>query len=624
MRRRLLVLAVVVWAALAGLVAPPSPAAAAECVVDELLVNSCRPWLGATAGKYPQVASSFRAQIAYHEQRIGRPLDIVHSYHPPGNLPLSADERYFINRPDTMAYINWKPTVAWIDAAGRNATVNAQIDRVADAFLSVAPKKVFLTLSHEPENDVSTGHCTTPRSTARGGSPADYRAMWRNVHDRFEARGVDNVVFVMNYMNWAPWDCLVDDVWPGNDLVDWVTFNGYGGPSFPDYVHEVSRFYDLLTRMSNAEHDFLAKPWGIAEWSVRNASEQLGISYFSQARAALESGRFPKLEMHMAFDMVGGDGNENRVAYTRDGVYSRPKMDAYAAFANSPAFAGAGSADTSPPTAPRNLRSTAVTATSVGLAWDPATDDRGVARYRVYRNGAQVGSPTGTTFTDAAAPSGATLAYTVRAVDGAGNESEASTPLAVTTPHADPVPTVPGGVTATNTQSYLVTVTWNGSTGGGGSGVAAYRIYRNGSTTPLGTVGGAQRSFRDYLVTAGTRYSYRVVAVDGLGTASAPSAAATDRTAAKTERVAPSRPTGMRVTSTSASSIGLAWTASTDNTGVRGYRVYRNEVYVGATTTTAWTDAGLSPGTAYTYRVVAFDSSANLSWSSSRITRSTT
>jgi hypothetical protein len=165
MGRRLLTFGVVLWSALAGVVTIQSSAAAADCVVDEILVNSCRPWLGATAGKYPQVSSGFRSQIAYHEQRIGRPLDIVHTYHPPGDMPLTADERYYINRADTISFINWKPTVRWIDAAGGNATVNAQIDQVADAFLSVAPNKVMLTLC--------TSRRTTSRSaTARTPGPA--------------------------------------------------------------------------------------------------------------------------------------------------------------------------------------------------------------------------------------------------------------------------------------------------------------------------------------------------------------------------------------------------------------------------------------------------------------------
>jgi chitinase len=62
-------------------------------------------------------------------------------------------------------------------------------------------------------------------------------------------------------------------------------------------------------------------------------------------------------------------------------------------------------ADTTPPSVPANLRSPSQTTTSVALAWDASTDNTGgsgVAGYDVFRDGALVGSPTTTTFTNTA------------------------------------------------------------------------------------------------------------------------------------------------------------------------------------------------------------------------------
>src|SRR4051812_46897587 len=177
--------------------AQPVAAAPEGCVVTDTLVNPCRPWLGANVGKYPDVATGLRAQTEAHEQRIGRQLDVVHSYHPPGNLPLTADELYFVNRPDTLLFVNWKPAARWAAAAGGNAAVDAQIDLVADRIAAVAPHRIFLTLHHEPENDVSSGSCTKNATGAGAGSPADYRNMWRNVRERFDARGATNVVWAV-------------------------------------------------------------------------------------------------------------------------------------------------------------------------------------------------------------------------------------------------------------------------------------------------------------------------------------------------------------------------------------------------------------------------------------------
>ncbi len=63
----------------------------ASCTVSPILVNSCRPWFGGTASDYPQVARDKKSQILYHEQRIGRQLEIAHTYHGYGDNAL--DER---------------------------------------------------------------------------------------------------------------------------------------------------------------------------------------------------------------------------------------------------------------------------------------------------------------------------------------------------------------------------------------------------------------------------------------------------------------------------------------------------------------------------------------------------
>jgi chitodextrinase len=74
---------------------------------------------------------------------------------------------------------------------------------------------------------------------------------------------------------------------------------------------------------------------------------------------------------------------------------------------------------------------------------------------------------------------------------------------------------------------------------------------------------------------------------------------------------APTVPTNLTATAKSSSSIALAWTASTDNVGVAGYKILRGGTQITTTTATSFTDTGLSPGTAYSYQVIAYDA-ANL------------
>lgn len=82
---------------------------------------------------------------------------------------------------------------------------------------------------------------------------------------------------------------------------------------------------------------------------------------------------------------------------------------------------------------------------------------------------------------------------------------------------------------------------------------------------------------------------------------------------------APSTPGNLRATSVTASSVGLAWDASTDNVGVTGYDVLRNGSPVGGSTGTTFTDNTVASGTAYTYTVIAHDAAGNSSPASAAV-----
>lgn len=86
---------------------------------------------------------------------------------------------------------------------------------------------------------------------------------------------------------------------------------------------------------------------------------------------------------------------------------------------------------------------------------------------------------------------------------------------------------------------------------------------------------------------------------------------------------APTIPTGVNATAVSQTQINLSWTASTDNVGVTGYRIYRNGVAVGTSTTTTYQDTGLAAGTTYNYTVRAYDAAGNQS-SDSAVASATT
>lgn len=76
---------------------------------------------------------------------------------------------------------------------------------------------------------------------------------------------------------------------------------------------------------------------------------------------------------------------------------------------------------------------------------------------------------------------------------------------------------------------------------------------------------------------------------------------------------APTAPGSLSGTAQSSSQISLNWTASTDNVGVAGYKVFRGGVLVSTTTALTYLDTGLTASTQYTYTVSAFDVAGNTS-----------
>ncbi len=296
--------------------------------------------------------------------------------------------------------------------------------------------------------------------------------------------------------------------------------------------------------------------------------------------------------------------------------------------------------DTTPPTAPANLMATATLATSINLTWTASTDNVGVAEYKVERcqgaacaNFAQIATPAASTFNDTGLTASTAYSYRVRAADAAGNNSAYSNVFSTTTPASTDTtpPTAPTNLTATAASSSQLNLAWTASTDN--VGVTGYKVERcSGSgcanfaqiATPTGT------TFNDTGLTASTSYSYRVRANDAAGNNSSYSNTSSATTPAGVDTTPPTAPTNLAATAASSSQINLAWTASTDNVGVTGYKVERcsgsgcaNFAQIATPTGATFNDTGLTASTSYSYRVRATDPAGNLSGYSNTATTST-
>ncbi|MEV8508883.1 PQQ-dependent sugar dehydrogenase [Actinoplanes sp. NPDC051475] len=178
--------------------------------------------------------------------------------------------------------------------------------------------------------------------------------------------------------------------------------------------------------------------------------------------------------------------------------------------------------DTVPPTAPGQPACSAVTATSLTLAWGASNDDVGVVAYDIYHDGNKISEAAGTTTSKSLSglQPGFEYRLSVFGRDAAGNVSTSSPQAVCTTlPSSDgQPPTAPSGFTTANIAGSSVDTSWSASTDN--VGVTGYEVRSGGSVLKaVGTV----TSTTVTGLACNTAYTLTVVAKDAAGNVSAPS-----------------------------------------------------------------------------------------------------
>ncbi|GGI57670.1 fibronectin type III domain-containing protein [Winogradskyella haliclonae] len=281
---------------------------------------------------------------------------------------------------------------------------------------------------------------------------------------------------------------------------------------------------------------------------------------------------------------------------------------------------GAGSTpDTESPSVPTNLTASNVTTSSVVLSWSASTDNVGVTGYDVYQGATLLTTVTSTGYTVTGLSPSTNYTFNLRAKDAAGNVSNASSNVGVTTatPPDTQAPSVPTNLTASNVTTSSVVLSWSASTDN--VGVTGYDVYQG--ATLLATV-----TSTGYTVTglsSSTDYTFNVRAKDAAENVSNASSNVGVTTATPPDTQAPSVPTNLTASNVTTSSVVLSWSASTDNVGVTGYDVYQGATLLTTVTSTGYMVTGLSPSTNYTFNVRAKDAAGNVSNASSNVSVST-
>ncbi len=163
------------------------------------------------------------------------------------------------------------------------------------------------------------------------------------------------------------------------------------------------------------------------------------------------------------------------------------------------------------------------TSALVHLSWTvPSDGGSTITNYKLYRTNGDVRVLLATldavtSYDDSTVTAGITYSYEVSAVNAVG-EGALSNRVDVM-PQVATAPTAPQNLTAAAAKGKGITLAWKGPASAGSSPVTGYRIYRSnvsGNETFLASVGNVT-SFKDTSTARGTRYYYKVTAVNAVG-----------------------------------------------------------------------------------------------------------
>ncbi|MDN0193639.1 glycosyl hydrolase [Streptomyces sp. S.PNR 29] len=233
---------------------PGADTSGARCRPTALLEPPCGAWFGAFV---PHDRTNLGEKVRAYEQRVGRELDIVYTYHDMSAVEgtrregqLLTEEEQRVGR-DHLLLLSWEskwwggteqqqPTWKQIADGHLDASViDVQARRVKE-YGQRTGKKVFLSFDLEMDT-------RTPAS----GSPEDYVKAYRHLHDRFRELGVDNVVWTWITTGYLDHADLMKRMYPGDSYVDWIGYNQY------NYYRCHKTDWLTFAQTQNATHDWI-------------------------------------------------------------------------------------------------------------------------------------------------------------------------------------------------------------------------------------------------------------------------------------------------------------------------------------------------------------------------------
>jgi len=287
------------------------------------------------------------------------------------------------------------------------------------------------------------------------------------------------------------------------------------------------------------------------------------------------------------------------------------------------------------PAAPTGVTAAQITSSSITVSWSAVS---GATSYVVYRSTSsggtysQVGTATGTSYTDTGLTANTYYYYRVAAVNAGGTGAQSGYISPRTLPSGMVIPPLSstqlsanqftdGNIASGTTEqwySFNVTsgttyyVWYDGNPNGSGNktlNVSVSAYYSNGANISLNTGGSLTPGWRSAV-------TFTASSNDTIYIRASPASTGNTGTFAvgfSTTNARPGTPSGLTATALSSNSITVSWSAVS---GATSYIVYRSTSssgttfsdQVGTSTGTSYTDTGLKANTTYYYRAAAVTS----------------
>jgi hypothetical protein len=233
------------------------------------------------------------------ERESSHRFSVVKNYHGFSDaFPSAGDLAYAAS--GHILFESWEPrngTPTWkqISNGGKDDVIDAEAARI-----KTFGKPMFLAFHHEPDR----------KSEGKYGTPEEFAAAWKHIHDRFAAASVTNVSWVLVTTGSPQWQSIWERLYPGDAYVDWIAWDPYnwitcgplkGRSKWQSFDAVVSPQYDYL-----GAHGHGNKPFMLAEFSSHEPAGGAGYptkgAWWKDVRTTMEAGTFPNLKMLTVFD----------------------------------------------------------------------------------------------------------------------------------------------------------------------------------------------------------------------------------------------------------------------------------------------------------------------------------